>query len=136
MFLKEINIYFDGFSSPHKKNISGYAIVVEINDKEEMSYINFNLDGTLSNNYCELQGLKNALEIANKMNLDYSGSCRINILGDSKLAINGYSNLYTIRNPQLKDFLIYFPVVNSNTNVVWISRYKNKAGKLIDCIRK
>ena len=146
-------IYFDGFSSPHKHEAAGYAVVVEDDQIGTLFSKIVYVNPTQTNNECELLGLKAALEWARTAQIPrrityltcyrkwvseviYSPFRGI-VYGDSKLAVDLYNRRVRTKVTRLSNIVeslsVYSP--RKRYNVHWISRQHNVAGKLIASFR-
>lgn len=146
-------IYFDGYSSPHKHNRAGWAILIEKNGKYLASYIH-DLDPLSTNNETELHGLINALRHALALKqASYSinfRTCvitnptpiRIDFMGDSQLAIDLLMGKKHTKIKKLAVLSRYARMLRNRLGskyehrVMWIPRKSNKAGMLIEKGRK
>lgn len=108
-----IEIYCDGFSSPHKKNMAGYAIAIR--EKTGIhGYMKF-LPSHTTNNEAEYTAIKEARNIV----FSFYRNVPYIIYSDSKVAISW------VKNDE-----------NRKSHIKWIPREQNLAGKLIEQWRK
>lgn len=119
-----MKIYFDGSSSPHKKNGSKSCISCDCGFSE----VKRNAPDT-TNNEAELLALSYAIEHLNETHFYERES--VQIFGDSKIAINGFKKQY-FKAPNL--FMILMENftgadwINYKDRIKWVSRERNRAG--------
>lgn len=122
-------IWFDGSSSPHKKNGAGWGVFVErLNGIEE------NFSGALPNDYtnnqAELVALIKALLVAETC-CDVNGELeKLIIFGDSRLVIDWYNTKLSFKSLKLLKILKLYGFFENclyQVEVKWIPRRENKA---------
>lgn len=143
-------IYVDGFSSPKKKNLAGYAVYVENERgefiKQEIVYIN----PTDSNNVAELEALKHGLKTAHEvrklqMAMEHAAYPKVFskvkgepfkaiIYSDSLLSVNLYKGKYRTKKPKLAALTSECQWLGESLNVEvsHVPRGDNKAGKVVE----
>ena len=152
--MPKFDIYFDGYSSPHKHNRAGWAVLVE-KDGNPFFAIHHDLAPLTTNNAAELHGLINALRYAKAMMAGYEASIpksntpvghsrglAIQILGDNLLAVTLALGTEHTNKPNLRVLaryakMLFFSFWKFN-HLVWIGwtpRDKNRAGIYIEYCR-
>ena len=127
-------IYFDAYSSPHKHNKSGWAVIIKRNDLIIMiCHGKFKPD--MTNNESELRALKEALLTAKFLPENSSKY----IFGDSKLSIDLFNGECRTRKLHLQMAVLEAQEIASDLSdysVGWIGREFNLAGKLLEKLNK
>ena len=116
-------IWFDGSSSPHKKNGAGWGVFVEYSDGRKKGFCGA-LSDNCTNNQAELSALGEALKIAKMIPED------VVIFGDSKLVIDWYNAKVVLKSLKLIKIIKQYNFFKDGPvllDVKWIPRRENKA---------
>lgn len=132
-------IFWDGYSSPHKHNKAGWAIVIKEGNKTIFTEIG-TLPPDTTNNQAELMGLVKAIRRALEGPLrGLEGTSNpmyeVRLLGDSKLIVDAFNGVFIFKNQKLRQMLSNLKVIlpeKIGFTVGWVPRAKNLAGKLIE----
>lgn len=130
---KMYKIYWDGYSSPHKKNKAGYCVVIK-NEDSILSIEHRSIKENSTCNEAELWGLFRAIEVAGSLS---ARDETIYIYGDSKLAIGLFYGYFKTKIDRLSHVLeriyeklnCFSPL---RIQVSWVSRKNNPAGKFLE----
>lgn len=133
-----ITVFFDGSSSPHKKNYAAAAVCV-YRDTTCLDQSIYSLPPKSTNNEAEFIGLIQALKFIEYNH--FSPRTTYRIMGDSKLAIDTCNYIIKPKKPTLQKLSRYIfsartKLSDKEYTVGWVPRKFNKAGILLEKHRR